>query len=158
MQKYYKIIGYDYPFFNVYGLDNPANVPLYTTFTAYNPKKSGGYFINSKKPVIHFCDNAFDTMLWHSVFIIADELPAVIYEIKPIGSIIKQKCRDDSGIFQCGAEQIQFIRPVSTDEMFERALAEFHQNHKAKINLYPNLEISKIISAWVHHERSKYVY
>jgi hypothetical protein len=42
--------------------------------------------------------------------------------------------------------------------MFKSAVAEFHKNQKAKVQMYPNLDVPKVIAAWAKKERSKLVY
>ena len=168
MSKYYKIITERSYFHRIYDAGDALWVPYGTRVSAepcltteYSRwgVRNGQWYINSDVPVIHFCDNAFDTMLWHSVLTRSNEkIGVAIYEIKPLTKVIKQRCGDDIGLYQCGANVVQFRHLVSTDEMFERALSEFHVNHHAKIDMYPNLQMSKIIAAWVHHNQSKYVY
>ena len=171
MQKHYKIITrYSY-FSKIYPVDDSLYIPFGTKVIASSPFINdyeskgiinGHYYIESEQPVIHFCDNAFDTMLWHSALsnLISTTLlmTSAIYEIKPLAKVIKQRCNDNIKLYQCGANKIEFLSQVSIDTMYERALAEFHQNHQAKIDMYPNLQMSKIIAAMVNHNRSKYVY
>jgi hypothetical protein len=42
--------------------------------------------------------------------------------------------------------------------MFKSAIAEFRKNPKAKIQMYPDLNMSKLIASWAKNERSKLVY
>jgi hypothetical protein len=170
MQKHYKIITrYSY-FSKIYTVDDSLYIPFGTKVIASSPFvddyetrgiENGHYYIEAEEPVIHFCDNAFDTMLWHNTLsnLISKTLlmESAIYEIKPLTKVIKQRCNDDVQLYQCGANMIEFLARVPADTMYERALSEFHQNHHAKIDMYPNLQMSKIISAWVNHNRSKYV-
>ena len=157
MQKYYKIIDETLPFLTAYDIPKADEVPLFKTFSAIDPGTNDGFYIHAQEPVLHFCDNAFDTMLWHSACIVKPE-EAFIYEIKPIGNITKQKCTDDTGLYQCGSPKIQFITKVDIDTMFQRALLEFEANREAKIRMYPNLRMPKIIHFWLRHQQSKYVY
>jgi len=149
----YKIISNDTSIYN------PDTLVPGAVFTAQAPLRPDNitYYIRATAPMIHFCDNAFDTMLWHS-YAFADSSP--IYEIKPLGQVIKQQCDDDCRLYQCGSHKIEIVHQIDKHEMFERAVSEFLQNPKAKIAMYPNLQdkMPKIISAWVHHEQSKYVY
>lgn len=167
MQTYYKIITQRSYFRKIYETDDSLHVPYGAKVIAspyfiqdYAQKgiKDGHFYIQSDIPMIHFCDNAFDTMLWYSALTHKIELvQPIIYKIKPLTSVIKQRCADDAQLYQCGANAVEFLSPVSTDDMYELALSEFHKNHSAKIDMYPNLKMSKIIAAWVHHEQSKYV-
>lgn len=170
MQTYYKIITrYSY-FSKIYPVDDSLYIPCGTKVIASSPFvddykakgiENGHYYIESEKPMIHFCDNAFDTVLWYSALsnIISATMlmTAAFYEIKPLTEIIKQRCNDDVKLYQCGANMIEFLSQVPMDTLYERALAEFHKNHQAKIDMYPNLDVSKIIAAMVHHEKSKAV-
>lgn len=168
MQKYYKIITERSYFRKIFTTDESLAVPYGTKVIAspyfiedYEQKglKNGRFYIQSDIPMLHFCDNAFDTMLWHSVLTHQnDNIQPVIYKIKPLTNVVKQRCADDIKLYQCGANIIEFMSPVLTDDMYELALAEFYENHQAKIDMYPNLQMSKIIAAWVHHKQSKYVY
>lgn len=163
MQKCYKILTENSYFRKIYDTDNLARIPFGTKVIAsapfqedYTGKINGHWYID--KPVIHFCDNAFDTMLWHGVLCGAPANRSWIYEIKPLTAVFKEKCKDDIGLYQCGANIIEFHSLIPLDTMFDRAIEEFHQDHHAKIDMYPFLKISKIISAWVHHNQSKYIY
>lgn len=170
MQKYYKIITrYSY-FSKIYTVDEDLYIPFGTKVIASSPFvddyktkgiENGHYYIESEKPMIHFCDNAFDTVLWYNVLsnLISKTMlmTAAFYEIKPLSEVIKQRCTDNVQLYQCGANMIEFLSRVPTDTLYERALGEFHQNHQAKIDMYPNLDIPKIIAAMVHHEKSKAV-
>ena len=152
MQKYYKIVDANLPFLTDYNMEDPTKVPLFKTFTAKSPETEYGLFIHSKTPVLHFCDNAFDTMLWYSTCVSHIE-DAFVYEIKPIGNIIKEKCKDEHGLYQCGAPQIQFIKLVDTNEMFDLALSEFEKDRMAKFRLYPDIGLSKITLSWLRHQK-----
>lgn len=147
---FYKIIVKNYPFEKVYRIKDINNIPSGKIFEARIPFREGAYI--SDTPVIHFCDNAFDTMLWHNILIADWESEPVFYEINPLTRIIKQKCDDNIGLFQCGASCIQFIKRISVDNMYEKALAEYNKNPQDKITMYPNIPIStQFITALKNH-------
>ena len=112
-----------------------------------------------KKAVLHFAEGAFDTMLWQSMLIWdnTEYQQHTIYEIQPLTNVFKERCMDGIGLYQCGSHKIKILSPVDLDEMYERALQEFHQNRRAHIEKYSNLDISKIIAAWVRHKQSEYL-
>lgn len=162
-QIYYKVISIPSMFWSAYS----SQIQYGTTYTDLNIQYGTEYVANApnitkaymgiKQPVLHFAEGAFDTMLWHSILIWDYNKHHTIYEIEPMTPIIKERCMDGTGIYQCGAQKIKILSPVNLDEMYERAMAEFHQNRKVQIEKYPNLDISKIIAAWVQHEQSKYL-
>ncbi len=162
MSTYYKIVSDATVFTYAYNINPYCQIPSGSVFTAQQPQiqnEKNVYCIKKPIPVLHFCDNAFDTMLWYCYNMGGfDESALTFYEIQPLTPVVKEKCCDDGGLYQCGANQIKIIRPIEKYEMFKRALNEFRQNPKAKTELYPNLQMQKIISDWTHHQQSKYVY
>ena len=154
---YYKIVSKPSRFERDYYIQDISNIDYGTEYTAGVPNITKEY-MGIKKAVLHFAEGAFDTMLWHSMLIWGFNRDShTIYEIQPLDYVFKERCRDGIGIYQCGAHKIQILSPVDLDEMYERALAEFHQNRKEHIDKYSNLDISKIIAAWVHHKQSEYL-
>ena len=166
MQTCYKIITENAWFQRIYKTDDTLTVPFGTRVVAsepfvddesYETTKNGHWYIN--QPVIHFCDNAFDTMLWHSVLIgTIYQKKHQIYIVKPLTPIIKERCQDDMGFYQCGANTIKFLGKVDVNNMFDLAVADFRENHKKKTEEYPNLQMTKILSDWLKHRQSKYIY
>ena len=166
MQTYYKIITENAWFRRIYKMDDSLTVPFGTQVVAsepfvddesYTTGRNGRWYID--KPVIHFCDNAFDTMLWHRVLTgTIRPKKHQIYQIKPLTPIIKERCSDDLGFYQCGANKIEFLGKVDVNDMFDLAVADFRENHNEKMKAYPNFQMTKIISDWLHHQQSKYIY
>ena len=149
--RYYKIIGADLPFWSfvasAHQRFNPNLVPCGKTITAKGTKR-GDLCIQSQTPVIHFTDNAFDAMLWLSIFRTHN---FAIYEITPLTPVIKQKCTDVYELDQCGATTIRIEHIVSTDTMFRRALSEYGKKRKQIQITYPHLAYTKIINALRQH-------
>lgn len=165
MKKYYKIVSQNTYLRRIYDLQSSFYIPNGTKITATAPfadvynsdnSKNGQFYIN--KPVMHFCDNAFDTMLWYNVFYRMainkhHGIAPVVYEIKPITNVIKERCCDKNQIYQCGAHIIEFKAPVVVDNMLRRAVLEFLKEPEKKFEMYPNLEIGKIINAWANYKQ-----
>ena len=153
---YYKIISKPSRFERDYYIKDVLNIHYGAEYTAGVPNMTKDYK-GIKKAVLHFAEGAFDTMLWQSMLIWGFNRQHKIYEIQPLDYIFKERCRDGIGLYQCGSHKIKILSPVDLDEMYERALQEFHQNRRAHIEKYSNLDISKIIAAWVHHKQSEYL-
>ena len=95
----------------------------------------------------HFAEGAFDTMLWHTRLCNPFRIKKYqIYKIEPIGDVIKSRCVDDLGLYQCGTQQIKFISKQDTDEMYDAALAEYAKNP----NRYKNFNINP--DRWKKHD------
>ena len=147
---YYKIIT-EYSFFtSLYGKDTDVfNIPNCTIFTAPpNPThKPESPKCMIQKSCFHFADGAFDTMLWHTRLCNPFYTKKYqIYKIEPIGNIIKSRCIDDLGIYQCGAQQIKIIGKQDTDELYDSALQEYYKFH----NKYTNFNINP--DYWGKHQ------
>lgn len=155
---YYKIIALPSLFWSAYHITDSSKIQYGTKYTASMPNITKDYK-GIKKAVLHFAEGAFDTMLWQSMLIWdnTEYQQHTIYEIQPLDYIFKERCMDGIGLYQCGSHKIKILSPVDLDEMYERALQEFHQNRRAHIEKYSNLDISKIIAAWVHHKQSEYL-
>jgi hypothetical protein len=153
MNTCYKIVGENYPFAYTFNIKNCASILPGTQFKARQPMYGGYYISGDLVPFIHFTDNAFDTMLWFSLFSLNtdQQYSHTIYEIKPLTRMTKQKCNDELGFYQCGAWIVEFGRIISKQEMFRRALAEFYQSTRIK-SLYQNLPLDKIIAAFAKQQ------
>ena len=132
---------------------NPEMIPYGTTVTSTG-SGSGVLCIDSQKPVIHFSDNAFDTMLWLSVFRTTN---SAVYEIKPLTPVIKQQCKDSNAIYQCGAESIRIEKIIPINQMFNMALCEYCKTRKEKHKMYPHLKFKQIIWSWIQHKNPQYI-
>lgn len=156
--KYYKVIGNSSPFMNMlsekYDIHGMNNIPYNTEISAEGTD-TGMFCIQSDIPVIHFSDNVFDTMLWQAIF---DTQSDTIYEIEPLTPVIKERCEDLTGLYQCGTTKIKIIRKVSTARMFNRAIYEYLTHILEKRKMYSNLAFSKIIIAWIKHKNPEYLY
>ncbi|MBR5904271.1 MAG: hypothetical protein IKZ49_01920 [Alphaproteobacteria bacterium] len=135
-QKYYKIVALNYPFLEMlsehYNINDINNIT--SNIDIINKSSTIGRFcIHFQKPVIHFTDNAFDTILWDTIF---DE-KSVIYEIQPTEPIIKEKCKDRFNLYQCGSTSIKIIKKVPTIVLIYRGIKEYYSN-KTKNN-YSNI-------------------
>ena len=156
-KKYYKIIGDDFPFMGLIGhyheTYHPDMIPYGTIATATN-SIAGSLCIDTEKPVIHFSDNAFDTMLWLSIFRTSN---SAIYEITPLTPVIKQQCKDSNAIYQCGAESIRIEKIVSMKQMYSMALCEYCKQRKEKQKMYPHLKFKHIIWSWIQRKNPEYI-
>lgn len=144
---YYKVITELSWFSNLYSDTDVFNIPYGTVFKA--PKTSNSRPDDPKclinESVFHFASGIFDTMLWHTR-LIHHVLPCQIYAIRPLSNIIKQRCEDDLGLYQCGAQQIEFLEKQNVDKMYDMAVKEYKNNP----NKYRNFEIS--VDCWKKHE------
>lgn len=164
MSTYYKVVSQSTYLKRIYDADDVFNIPTGTKITASAPflefydkdRKNGRFYID--RPVVHFCDNAFDTMLWYNIFYkisIAkhhDTMP-VVYKIIPISDVIKERCHDNHQFYQCGAHIIEFKEKVALDTMFKLALVEFLDNPEEKTSMYPKLDMNDILEMWAKHEQ-----
>ena len=142
---YYKIVT-EYSFFTeLYKDTDVFNIADGTIFTApQKPKhKPDAPKCMLNESCFHFAEGAFDTMLWHTL-LIHHTLSAQIYKIKPLTTVIKQRCNDSDGIYQCAAHKIKFLEKQNTDEMYERAINEYDPNR------YKNFKIN--LERWKKHE------
>ncbi len=148
-QKYYKIVGRGFPFTcfikRQYNLEKFESIPCGTQISATEEFK-GRLPIRVEMPIIHFTDNAFDAVLWKLIF---QAKSSVIYEVEPKGQVIKQRCSDYYGVYQCGAKEIKIGRIVSNRKILRMALSEYCRNKKEITEMYPNIKIKDIIRAWI---------
>ena len=148
--KYYKIVT-PYSFFTDFYKNTVTqdvfNIPNGTILTApetpLQTPDDPKCLINTS--CFHFARGAFDTMLWHTR-LIHHKLASQIYEIRPLGPVIKQRCADSIGIYQYGATQIKFLNKQNIDDMYDHAIREYHRNQKK----YTNFEIN--LDSWKKHE------
>lgn len=161
MTKYYKIIFLpDSMFARQYGLSEEYDIMPGQRFTAHGKKyewccktdKKG--FVEDKvsictaDPVIHFCDNAIDALLWADLLnrTNADEKYGYFYEVQPLGHIYKQQCNDNDGYFQCGAHRIEILRRVSNKEMLRLGAQEIDENASGIIQRYPHKNMIRFMN------------
>lgn len=163
MAKYYKIITERSRFAHEYNIADVQHIPSGSQFVAKETEHDE-YSLSLSGAFLHFADNEFDTMLWHDMIgwdegeqgVLAQK--GQIYEIKPLGPVIKERCEDYIRTFQCGAEAIEIVGPVNKAELFRAAIRAFEQDPMAKRRMYPELDIEETVSAWSRQERSNQVF
>ena len=83
----------------------------------------------------HFAEDPLDTILWYTII---GYRGSQIYSIKPLSSVTKIRCRDDYGLYQCGANKIQFLEKQDKKQLYEMALQELNHDpdryHNIRIN------------------------
>ncbi|MBO4700366.1 MAG: hypothetical protein J5620_01305 [Alphaproteobacteria bacterium] len=146
MSKYYKIITNNSHFAGEYNIPDVTAVTVGTRFTANNPYDKS-VCIKSDVPVIHFSETAFETLMWYEILTKPTDKIA-IYEITPIGPVIKQKCDDFRGLTQCGAPTIQIDRQISLEELVHNIKEEFKLKKLKKKNPFPDFHTANIIYRW----------
>ncbi len=147
MPKYYKIITDNSHFAGEYNIADVTAVPVGKRFAANNPYDKS-VCIKSSVPVIHFSETAFETLMWYEILTKPTDKIA-IYEITPVGKVIKQKCSDFRGLTQCGAPIIQIGRQISLEELVHEIQQEFRQHKLKKKNPFPEFHTANIIYQWV---------
>jgi hypothetical protein len=141
MNKYYKVVNCACPFaikYNIKRLDAISNGEV---FVAKPAQYSSGRFLDTQAArVLNFSDCAFDAMLWYDVLnsirwdLVLPEYweQTYIYEITPLSPIIKERCCDEYGLFQCGATTIRFGDKVPLEQMISNALDEYNHTKLKK--------------------------
>ena len=147
MSKYYKIITDNSHFAGEYNIADVAAVPAGTQFTANKPYDKS-VCIKSDVPVIHFSETAFETLMWYEILTKPTDKIA-IYEITPIGPVVKQKTEEFHGLTQCGAPTIQIGKQVSMEELVHQVKEEFKLNKLKKKNPFPDFHTANIIYGWL---------
>ena len=145
---YYKLVT-EYSFFNDLcpGIDI-LNIPNDTIFTA---PESSKHKPDDPKCLIglshlHFADGAMDIMLWHTRLSHFNMYKNQIYAVQPVGNVIKKRCIDSLGLYQCGACQIKFLEKQNIDELYDLALQEYYKFP----DRYTNFNINP--DRWGKHE------
>ncbi|MBQ9540453.1 MAG: hypothetical protein IJU89_03455 [Alphaproteobacteria bacterium] len=147
---YYKIVTPQSFFTDLY--DGNINIdvfdiPCETVFTAPNQSKhrpdDPKCMVNNS--CFHFAQGAFDTMLWHTK-LAHHLLDARIYQIQPLTDVIKQRCQDSTGIYQCGAHKIKILEKQNIHNMYELAIQEYYTD----FDRYKNFKIN--IDRWKKHQ------
>ncbi len=112
-------------------------------FEATNICMSGSQecMIQAPYPVIHFCDNALDALLWRGLF----GHVRYVFEIEPIGQVFREKCNDQNGLYQCGARGIKLQKLITEDGLIKLAQAHVYKDPKASIDRYTNVAIKDYI-------------
>lgn len=159
-KRFFKLVMMQSSFFvGDYGIDCPEDIYPQQVFAAKGtPRKWCTWedehgFINprvclwNEKPLIHFCDNAIDMLMWYWVGM--DDMPSYqevyFYEIIPCVPYYKGRCIDNNDLFQCGATHIRIKKQLSTGDVMRIALSEIDKNPDEIINRYPNHNMLKIM-------------
>lgn len=106
-----------------------------------------GLALQTQVPMIHFCDNAIDLLMWYYVGI-QDALPyqeIYFFEIKPLSPVHKQRCNDKNKLYQCGAWHIEITQPLTMADILRLADQEIQNNIDEIINRYPDQNMLKLI-------------
>lgn len=139
MTYYYKVISENSHFKQEYNIDDIFAIPFGTVFYAHPQKTESSLPIKTDFPVLHFSDNAGDAVYWHIVLLgEMGDVPlsnAVIYEITPIGPIIKEKISDhpDNHHSQCGAPAIRIEKQISLKALNDRWGDELLERKRQKL-------------------------
>lgn len=123
---------------------NIKNAAEYTPGRQFVAKPIGdcftGFCVHSKEAVLHFCDNAVDTLMWYwEVFDFIDyETPQITFlEIKPIGTVYRNQVPDETELWQCGVNKIEIVRHTDIKQVAQDACKEIEQNKDEIIARYP---------------------
>ncbi len=106
-----------------------------------------GITLQNPVPMIHFCDNAIDLLMWYRIGMksISPWQEVYFFEILPLSPVHKQTCNDKNKLYQCGAWHIEIIRQITIGEIFRIASQEIKDNIDEIINRYPDQNMMKII-------------
>lgn len=110
-------------------------------------KPSPGITLQTVIPMLHFCDNAVDLLMWYLVGMKSMSPWQEIYffEIEPLSPVHKQRCNDKNQFFQCGAQNIEIKKQLTMGDILRIADQEITENIDEIINRYPNQNMMKII-------------
>lgn len=149
---YYKLVT-EYSFFtDLYPGMDILNIPQNTVFTA--PTTSKHKPDNPECMVglshLHFADGAMDIMLWHTRLSHFNMYKNQIYAVQPVGNVIKKRCIDSLGIYQCGAHQIKFLEKQNLDELYDLAVREYYTFPTR----YTNFDIN--LDCWGKHKTTAF--
>lgn len=102
---------------------------------------------------IHFADGAFNTMMWYTWFFQKRHVQNnQIYTIQPSGlSIVQGICQDYAKLPQYGSNSIIILEKQNINNMYDMALAEYHDNKHEIAETYSHLKMQPIIKAWQKH-------
>ena len=147
MGKYYKIVTTNSFFTHLNKGINPLDIPYGAIFTAPKTTPYTTYCTDCliKDALFHFAEGVFDTMLWHTM-LTNRGYDYEIYEIQPLSDVIKQRCDDGFGFYQCGANKIKFLDKQDINKMYDIAVKEYNENQ----NKYENFKIS--VDDWKKHQ------
>lgn len=151
MKTYYKIITDNSHFAGEYKISDVMAIPSGTHFRA-NAPYDNELTIHADFPVIHFSDNALDTMLWYEILTRPNDKIA-IYEVMPLGPVVKQQCHEQKKLNQCGANEIQIGSQISEAAVLRRVKEEFISKQHPKKNAHPRSPTARLIYQWMRDSK-----
>lgn len=113
--------------------------------------KSGNAYprvsLQSPMPLIHFSDNAIDLLMWYykGMGVTSPYQEVYFFEIKPLSPVYKQRCNDKNELYQCGAQHIEVVQPLTMGDILRVADQEIQNNIDEIINRYPDQNMLKLI-------------
>ncbi len=116
-----------------------------------NPRNNylGRFGVQANEPIFHYCDNAVDILMWYwNVFNFIDyDSPMIGFlEIKPIGTIYKNRTPDETELWQCGVNKIEIVKHTNIKQVAQDACQEIAQNQDEIISRYKNYEMARFIA------------
>lgn len=109
--------------------------------------RNPGVTIQSVVPMIHFCDNVIDLLLWYFVSL-KSCLPyteVYFFEVKPLSKVYKQQCNDKDGLWQCGAHTIEIVQQLDFGDVLRLANQDIDNKIPTIIKQYPQHNILKLV-------------
>lgn len=153
MPKYYKIITNNSHFADEYGISDVAAIANGTEFKAHTSHRPTDW-ITPGIPMIRFAEGAFTTLMWYELLTKqTDEI--AIYEVTPLGRVIKQKSPDKYGLMQCGCQSIKIGKQVSLEELVRQVKRDFKMRKLKEKNPFPEFETAKILYQWLNGSQKK---
>ena len=105
---------------------------------------SPGITLQTAIPMIHFCDNAVDILMWYwEVFDFGLDVHFV--EIKPVGTVYKNRANDETALWQCGVNKFEFVRHTTIKEVAQDACREIDAKCSEIIARYPQYNMQQVI-------------
>ncbi len=158
MKKYYKIVSTIDLFTATYGISDVKSIPEGSRFVAHKVYDyAASYAIDADKPMLHFCDGAFDTMLWWPLFnkipieyalIAAKTIQSCIYEIVPITPVIKSRAQNEDEFYRCGANTIEFKKQIPIEQIAKLAIQEYERGKLRKYLTYGRGYVKEQVNFW----------
>lgn len=120
----------------------------YTPGRCFVAKQVGTNFdafaVRAPEPIFHFCDNAVDILMWYwEVFDFGLDVHFV--EIKPVGTVYKNRANDETALWQCGVNKFEFVRHTTIKEVAQDACREIDAKCSEIIARYPQYNMQQVI-------------
>lgn len=120
----------------------------YTPGRRFVAKQVGTNFdafaVRAPEPIFHFCDNAVDILMWYwEVFDFGLDVHFV--EIKPVGTVYKNRANDETALWQCGVNKFEFVRHTTIKEVAQDACREIDAKRSEIISRYPQYNMQQVI-------------